>query len=99
VKRRRYRPLANKVTPWAAQGYSRHYDALFFGEHALRGSRIFLYCGWACSLLEVSNFTFAEWPWRRYHNYPLGTGFICPGCRRVMKMQVSDTTVPGTGGR
>lgn len=79
--------------------YSRHYDALSFGEHARRGSRIFLYCGWACSLLEVPHFTFAEWPWWRYHNYPSGTGFICPGCRRVMKMQVSDPTVPGTGGR
>jgi hypothetical protein len=97
MKRRRHRPLLPAIAPWPAKGYSRHYDALSFGEHARRGSRAWLWCGFDCGHWEVNQIDFAERPWRRYHNYPTGSRFLCPGCGKVMAMRVTDFTVPGTG--
>jgi len=48
-------------------------------------------------LEKAYSFTFADWPWWRFHNYPAGTRFLCSGCGKEMTMHAFDPTVPGTG--
>jgi hypothetical protein len=64
------------------------------GELARRGFRARLYCYGCFPPWEIGAIDFNRWPWRRYLNYPSDAPFICPACRRPMKMRVWEPDGP-----
>jgi len=96
IARPRRRALPGSAVSWRPPS-QRHWDPLSFGELARRGGRASFSCTCCVPGWEIDRVDFSVWPWRRYHNYPSGTSFLCLGCGRAMVVRLLDPTVPGTG--
>jgi len=59
-----------------------------YGDIVRRGEVAFLYCDHCNPPYAIRAVLFHEPPWNRYLNYPSCWDFLCPGCRRPLKMHL-----------